>query len=429
MTIAIWILEFLGVLLAAVTFPVVLELAILTSASFLPRRRFRSCESLPPIRLAIIIPAHNEELLIARCVESLRTSAAGTSTRIMVIAHNCCDHTAERASEAGAEVVVYDDLQARGKGFALMRGFEHAFASETDAVLVVDADSTVSENLIRLARHALTGGAEAVQCRYELESSASLPKTRLRALAFRGFNLIRAGGRDRLGLSAGILGNGFAVRREVLEQTPYKALSVVEDLEYHVQLLLSGKRVIFLEEAVVSSQATASATGDITQRARWEGGRAMVARRWILPLAGKVASGRLCLAEPILDLSSLPLGFAALALFIGLCLPLEWLRIYSGSAFAVIGFHVLVAAWKGPDFFEDLRVLASVPGYIFWKVSIIPHLVQGARHNAAWIRTDREPVAAIIPFDNPGRLDLPAASRPNRLAERLPADAVIGLSK
>jgi cellulose synthase/poly-beta-1,6-N-acetylglucosamine synthase-like glycosyltransferase len=429
MQILIWILHLIGLLLVAATLPVILELALLTPASFLPRRKCDPRGRYPAFRLAVIIPAHNEESLIGQCVESLRVSAAGTGTRIVVIAHNCSDHTAERASQAGAEVVVYDDPHARGKGFALMRGFEHVFASTTEAVLIVDADSTVSENLIQLTSHALTGGAAVVQCRYELESNASLPKTRLRALAFRGFTLIRAGGRARLGLSAGILGNGFALRREVLEQTPYKALSVVEDLEYHVQLLLSGKRVFFLEEAVVFSHATASASGDITQRARWEGGRAMVARRWIVPLGCRAVSGRPHLAEPLLDLSSLPLGFAALALFVGLCLPLAWLRIYSVSAFAIIGFHVLAAAWKGPDFLEDICSLARVPGYIFWKVSIIPHLLQGSRRNAAWIRTEREAIPGIAPYDQTGRIDLSADSRPNRLAERLPADAVIGLSK
>ncbi len=394
------ILEFLGIFLAAATLPVILELALLTPACFLPPRRSRSCENLPPIRLAVIIPAHNEESLIARCIESLRVSAAGTSTRIVAIAHNCSDRTAERARQAGAEVVVYDDPQAKGKGFALLRGLEYAFALATDAVLVVDADSTVSKNLIQVSRNALAGGAQGVQCRYELDCIPSRPKTRLTALAFRGINLIRAGGRDRLGLSAGILGNGFAVCREVIEQTPYNALSVVEDLEYHLQLLLSGKKVEFLEEAVVSSFATISASGDITQRSRWEGGRAMVARRWMIPLARGIASGRLHLLEPLLELSSLPLGYATLALFLGLCLPLTWLRIYSISAFVVIGLHVIAAAWKGPSFYDDIRILARVPGYIVWKLRIIPHLLQGSRVNAAWIRTERTPASTATPFHN-----------------------------
>ena len=105
------------------------------------------------------------------------------------------------------------------------------------------------------------------------------------------------------------------------------------------------------------------------------------------------------LAGPLLDLASLPLGYATLALLFGLCLPLAWLRAYSISAFAMIGLHVLVAAWKGPGFYEDIRVLARVPGYILWKLCIIPQLLQGSRLNAAWIRTEREPVPANAPYD------------------------------
>ena len=227
MTIATWIFGFIGVLLVAATLPVVLELALLTSASFLPRRKFGPCGDRSSFRLSVVIPAHNEELLIARCVKSLRASAVGTVARIVVIAHNCSDQTAECARQAGAEAVVYDDPRARGKGFALLHGFEHVLASATDGILVIDADSTVSQNLIQLASNALAGGAEAVQCRYELDSSPDRPKTRLAALAFRGFNLIRAGGRDRLGLSAGILGTGLRFVERYLRRpriTPFRLL-------------------------------------------------------------------------------------------------------------------------------------------------------------------------------------------------------------
>ncbi len=398
-TLILWLI---GIALAVVTLPVVLELALLSPAFFLPRRRSDSRGGFSSIRLAVVIPAHNEEFLIARCVESLRVSAAGTGTRILAIAHNCSDQTALRAQQAGAEVLVYDDPQAVGKGFALLHGFEHIFASRLDAVLVLDADSIVSENLIAVVSRALASSADVVQCRYEMESLPNRPMTRLTALAFRGFNLIRVGGRDRLGLSAGILGNGFAIRRAIFEQIPYNALSVVEDLEYHLQLVSSGKRVEFLEEAVVSSCATSSSGADLTQRSRWEGGRASVARRWILPLARQAMSGRPRLLEPLLELSSLPLGYAALALSLAICIPLTWLRIYSIFAFTVIAFHVLAAAWRGPNFNEDIRILLRVPGYILWKLRILPHLLRGSSVNAAWIRTERQPVPANASFDKTG---------------------------
>jgi hypothetical protein len=287
--------------------------------------------------------------------------------------------------------MLYNDPAARGKGFALLYGFRQAFQRNAQAVLVVDADSTVSENLIRSVCEALANGAEAVQCRYEMDSNSAQPKSRLTALAFRGFNFIRASGRERLGLSVGIQGNGFAIRKSVLTERPYNALSVVEDLEYHIQLVLAGKKVLFLEEALVSSALPYSKEAGATQRSRWEGGRASVARTWIAPLLGQVLRGRLRLLEPMLDLAALPIGYAAFLLLVGLCVPLEWLRIYSALAIAVIGTHVLAAAWVGPDFAGDLRIMFRAPGYILWKLRLLPRLLRASRKDAAWVATERVP--------------------------------------
>jgi cellulose synthase/poly-beta-1,6-N-acetylglucosamine synthase-like glycosyltransferase len=256
---------------------------------------------------------------------------------------------------------------------------------------VVDADSTVSSNLIGLVDAALASGAEAVQCRYEMESSSKRPATQLTALAFRGFNVVRPIGRNRLGLSAGILGNGFAVRQEVLTQTPYNSLSVVEDLEYHIRLVLSGKKVQFLHEAKVWSGMPPSKQGEATQRSRWEGGRANAAVTWLGPLLRQLMRGRLRTVEPLLDLMSLPIGYAAFLLLIALCLPLEWLRIYALLAGTILGCHVLAAAWVGNSFAGDLRILARVPGYILWKLTMLPSILRSSRTNAAWVRTERQP--------------------------------------
>ena len=147
-----------------VTLPVTLELAVLTAASFLPKRKVKSSTSPVDLNLAVIVPAHNEELLIARSVRSVLESAGRSQTRVVVIAHNCSDETAERAADAGAEVFVYDDPSARGKGFALRQGFEQVFSQGADAALVIDADSVVSENLVGAVRDAISQGASVVQC-------------------------------------------------------------------------------------------------------------------------------------------------------------------------------------------------------------------------------------------------------------------------
>jgi cellulose synthase/poly-beta-1,6-N-acetylglucosamine synthase-like glycosyltransferase len=386
---------FPGLVLVAATLPLALELALVTAGSLLPRRRIIATgmrnSRAGEYRLTVVIPAHNEQLLVARCVRSLLESAAGISAvKILVIAHNCTDSTAEEAREAGAEVLVYNDPAARGKGFALSYGFNEALARGSDAVLVIDADSVVSRNLIPAVQATLAAGAEAVQCRYEMESATEKPSSRLAALALRGFNVIRPRGRERLGLSAGIFGNGFALTRTILSEVQYGAFSVVEDLEYHLTLVMKRKRVRFLEGALVSASLPASSEGETVQRSRWEGGRFRAARVWTLPLLGQVLRGRIRMAEPLFDVACLPMAYGVFALLLAACLPVPAIRIYALVSLAVVAAHVLAAAAVGPDFLKTLGLLATAPLYIVWKLRLLPSIVRGSRGKAAWVRTHRD---------------------------------------
>jgi len=381
-----------GLLLVVVTLPLVLELAMLTAASLLPSRN-RDEEPLPVggYPLAVVIPAHNEDGLIARCVTSVRESAGlASDTRILVVAHNCTDATAEQARSAGAEVLVYDDAAARGKGFALSHGFAHALATPAAAILVIDADSVVSKNLVPAVQRLLADGADAVQSRYEMDSATEKISGRLAALAFRGFNVIRPRGRDRLGLSSGIFGNGFALTRKLLTEVPYGAFSVVEDLEYHIALVLAGKRVHFLDTVLVSAALPASRQGETVQRSRWEGGRFHVARIWSGRLLQQTLRGRIRLAEPLFDVAGLPMAYGVFALLLALCLPVTGIRIYALASLLVITFHVLVAAASGPDFLKTLGLLVMAPIYIVWKLRLLPSILRGSRGKADWVRTNRD---------------------------------------
>jgi cellulose synthase/poly-beta-1,6-N-acetylglucosamine synthase-like glycosyltransferase len=388
-------LTLLGAVLLAATLPLVLELTMVTLANWLPSGRVKArAAATAGLKLAIVMPAHNEELLVGKAVASLRTavavSAAGGETRIMVIAHNCSDGTAARAAEAGGEAIVYNDLAAKGKGFALRYGFEKALAEGADAVMVVDADSTVTPNTVAEVQAAFSAGARVVQCRYEMESTTERSSTQLAALAFRGFNVVRPRGRDRLGLSAGILGNGFAIWGPVLTAVPYDAFSVVEDLEYHLHLVMAGERVRYLNDAVISADFPESRAGESVQRSRWEGGRMGTARNLALPMLGKMLGGRFAIFEPLCDLTGLPLAYGVFALVVAVCLPLFWLRWYAGIALGVVVAHVLTAAWAGPDFLKSLQLLALSPLYILRKLWMIPGVIRGASSKAEWVRTERD---------------------------------------
>jgi len=72
----------------------------------------------------VLVPAHNEETGLARTLANLgEIEYPHGCWKICVIADNCTDSTAEVARQfPGVDVYVRDDLEHRGKGFALEWG-------------------------------------------------------------------------------------------------------------------------------------------------------------------------------------------------------------------------------------------------------------------------------------------------------------------
>jgi hypothetical protein len=380
----------MGIVLVLVTIPLLVELLVLTSAALLPETRARADQAgagLPT--LSIVVPAHNEEALIGRCVRALLVSA-GSGAEVLVIAHNCTDATVAEAEAAGASVLILNDPRQTGKGCALSYGVDTMLAGNSDAMLVVDADSVVDAGLVLEVRRRLQTGARALQCRYEVYNSEDNQRTRLMALALYAFNVIRARGRARLGLSAGIMGNGFALHREVLLRIPYSAHSIVEDLEYHLALVRAGIRVAFVDTVAVRGEMPVTAKGAQAQRARWEGGRQRMMRKWGPELLAAVLRGDVRSLEPLLDLLALPIASEAILLLIAACLPVPWLRLYAITAFGVLSFHIATAAVEGPGIWPALKALSTVPRYILWKLWSLPQIWRTSGVNATWVRTERE---------------------------------------
>jgi cellulose synthase/poly-beta-1,6-N-acetylglucosamine synthase-like glycosyltransferase len=379
----------IALLLVAATLPGTLELLALTVASLFHRN--------PPtdspfdrLRLAVVIPAHNERLNIGRTVNSVRASRHGVDAEIVVIADNCDDDTADVARAAGARVLERHDSERRGKGYALDYAFNTLGAEGFDAFVVVDADSVVSDHFLPVFASCLADGADAVQCRYTtLNVEASL-RTRLMNVSLMAFNALRPRGRSALGLSAGILGNGFALSADTLKSVPYTADSVVEDLEYHILLVEQGRKVLFTDAAWVKADMPTGGKGSETQRARWEGGRILMMGSQLPRLLGRVLRGELKLLEPMLDLTLLPLSFHVVLLLLTLAWPADFARTYAVMALLLVVIHALVAVRVGGGGLRDLYALSVAPFYIIWKLTILRLIGRSSARNASWVRTARE---------------------------------------
>jgi cellulose synthase/poly-beta-1,6-N-acetylglucosamine synthase-like glycosyltransferase len=383
-----------GILLIVVALTATAPCLYLLLLTVLSARLPRSPASTRTLRFDIIVPAHDEAAGITRTIDNLlNLDWPRELFRVLVIADNCTDRTAEVARAAGADVLVRTDPEKRGKGYALAFAFEASrLGGRAAAVVVVDADSEASPNLLEAFSARLEGGAGAVQAHYGVLNAFASWRTRLMAIALGSFHKLRSRGRERLHASCGIRGNGWCATHALLARVPYRAFSLTEDIEFGIELGLAGCRVAYTEDAHVDGEMVTSAAAAKSQRQRWEGGRLkMIAAK--LPLLAKAAlhGDGVCL-DLALDLLVLPLSylvlnvlvFGALALVLGhaarMCL---WL---AAADAAVLVLYVM-RGWQLSDVgARGLLDLARAPGFILWKLLL---MVSG-RKVQQWVRTHRE---------------------------------------
>jgi cellulose synthase/poly-beta-1,6-N-acetylglucosamine synthase-like glycosyltransferase len=385
------VLAIVGAALAALTVPGTLWLGLLTLAGLLPPARPRELPARG--RIAFVVPAHNEEARLPRTLANLQAECVRDGDAdVTVVADNCTDATADLARRHGARVLVRNDLSKRGKGYALDHAFRHLLAGDFRFFVVVDADSELDAGFLDALRRHFAAGADVVQARYTVLNAGDSLRTRLMELALAAFNVLRPRGRAVLGFSAGLLGNGFALRREVLEALPYAAGSIVEDLEYHLVLVFHGVTVAFADDARVRGEMPSAGAGVRQQRVRWEGGRLRMLLEHAPGLVVDLFRGRGRAAEPLLDLMLLPLAYHAALVGALALLPLEWARAAGLAGLAVLALHVVAAivVCRLPP--ARLLVLACAPFYVAWKILLLPATLAAAAREHPWVRTARDAV-------------------------------------
>jgi 1,2-diacylglycerol 3-beta-glucosyltransferase len=370
-------------------------LAGLALLSRIPREQAGNEKS----RFDIIVPAHDEENGIGATLASLAAiEYPAARFRVLVVADNCTDQTAQRARATGALVLERNDPKRRGKGYALACGYERSLADGyADAVIVVDADTVVSRNLLSAFSLRLSAGEIALQAEYGVLNGSASWRTRLMVIAFALFHAVRSLGRERLGVSCGLRGNGMCFSISALRRVPPRAFSIVEDVEYGIALGLAGVRVCYVHAAKVWGEMPASTAASRTQRERWELGRWQLARKYAPDLIRRGVRRRSPLLLDLgLDLVIPPLTWLVALAFIGMLLSLlavvnfavpsvvvyPWILAFLGLCIYVV--RGLQLSGGGARAVIDLLL---VPAYAAWKLSLLLRPRRRSHHE--WVRTAR----------------------------------------
>lgn len=229
-----------------------------------PGQRF-SCGS-----LSVIIPAHNEEAVIAATVSGV-ADAVPPGTQIIIVDDGSTDHTADLLGSLAVRIdglcVVRHEV-ARGKPAALNTALTRAHG---DIVLFLDADTRIDAGAICWYVSYLEGRNVAAVC------ADMAPYNRVRTPAVVVQEIYYAVCRAFLlsGLHGYPATNGYGlfVRRDALQRAgPFSVNSLVDDLDLGIRLTRAGERVLFVRGPRCYIQYAPSFGSFLRQHHRWISG-------------------------------------------------------------------------------------------------------------------------------------------------------------
>ncbi len=349
--------------------------------------------------IAVLIPAHNESSGIVATLNSILPQMK-SNDRLLVVADNCSDDTAEIAVANGAEVIKRHDLENRGKGFALDFGIHYLAKNPPDIVIIVDADCLVEANALkRIAAYALHYGRP-VQALYMMYAKAPDLKSRIAEFAWCVKNLVRPLGYAKLGLPCQLMGTGMAFEWETILNADLANGNIVEDMKLGVDLSRSGKSPMFYPDALVISHFPEASDIQSGQRTRWEHGHLMMilfeAPKLLIQGVTKFDKNLLAMA---FDLSVPPLALLVALLFgystaLGMVVMLfdiaQLAFQITLSALFILTVSTAVAWWGWGRRIITFSTLLLVPVYV---ISKIPYYIKFLfKRQKAWNKTERDKV-------------------------------------
>ena len=226
-------------------------------------------------KVAVLIPAYNEEKVIERTVRAALNSNY-PNLRVIVIDDGSRDRTLEVAraafvrEEASGQVLILTKPNA-GKAEALNYGIEHI--EDAELFVGIDADTIIASDAIsRLVPHFINPKVGAIAGNAKVGNRVNL-WTRWQALEYITSQNFERRALDALGAVSVVPGAIGAWRvSAVREAGGYHVDTVAEDADLTMALLRRGYRVEYEDMALAYTEAPTNANGLMRQRFRWSFG-------------------------------------------------------------------------------------------------------------------------------------------------------------
>ncbi|TLG72928.1 glycosyltransferase family 2 protein [Culicoidibacter larvae] len=262
-------------------------IAVLTLIGF--KKIKRNYEIVAPKKsFLVLVPAHNEESVIAGIVDNLNNNMDYPRELfdIYVIADNCNDRTAEIAREHGAGVVEHTSPpgEPKGKPYGIRYALKEldGIINNYDNVAFFDADNLVATNFFTemnsqfLSDDSIKVSQAYLDCKNPDDSYVSIGY----AAGYYQTNRFFQNAKNTLGLTPAIGGTGFTVDRLALQEIGWTADSLTEDFEFQVQCVSEGYRSVWNHFTAVYDEKPTEAKQSIIQRLRWARGHWSIHRKY-----------------------------------------------------------------------------------------------------------------------------------------------------
>ena len=353
-------------------------------------------------RLAVLVPAHNEQTGIVKTVNSVKAQL-NENDQILVVADNCTDNTAEAAQEAGAQVTVRHHETDRGKGFALAHGID-TLADESNApppeiIIFIDADCVPDPGTLDALAHQAQETHTAAQAinLSDVPAGESKITDRISAFAVRVKNESRPIGLSIMGGPCLITGTGFALPWDLTSSKQFGRGDIVEDMTIGLELAIAGNPPKVCTSARVHSDLPTSQAAKESQRERWEHGHIDTLLKSGLPL---LARGIFTL-RPKLILLGLELTVPPLSLLVMIISALAaltaagvlvGLSIYPASialtSLIFVSIGTLAGWWTVG---RDIIPAHQIPVAAWYALCKIPiYFTAMLKRQTGWVRTARD---------------------------------------
>lgn len=228
-------------------------------------------ESLAKNKFAIIIPARNEENVIANLIDSLKKQDYPDDLYdIYVVPNNCKDNTENVARNMDVKVLNCN-VPVKSKGDVLKFAFG-VIPKQYDGYIIFDADNVVHNKFLEKMNNALCAGYQAAQGYRESKNPEDSWISNCYSIYHWVQNYFLNQARMNTGMSAFINGTGFMISKEILERVKFEAITMTEDTEMTIHYALAKEQIAFVNDAITYDEQPITFKESWKQRKRWSAG-------------------------------------------------------------------------------------------------------------------------------------------------------------